>query len=147
MKYIVLPLLLIAFVACLPVGTAQGQTVDIEKTFDVSKEARKCFIHLIDNDEAKQQCNVIYRVRATRNTAKFISYTFDYNFNLVKQDEEIVDLEKELPSKYRPKRYKGENFEVEGLFVEPNMMGTLVLKRKVSKFNWNWFAGKYNVWR
>lgn len=145
MKYLILPLLLLAFVACLPVGTAQSQTVDVEKTFDVSKDAQKGFIHMIDNDEAKQQLNVIYRVRAKRNQAKFISYTFDYNFNLVNQAEEVIDMEKELPARYRPKRYKGENYEVEGLYVEPNMMGTLVLKRKVTKFNWNWFTYKYNV--
>lgn len=138
MKYLVLPLLLIACVA-------KSQTIDVEKTFDVSKDAQKGFIHMIANDEAKQQLNVIYRVRAKRNQAKFISYSFDYNFNLVNQAEEIIDLEKELPSKYRPKRYKGENFEKEGLFVEPNMMGTLVLKHKVAHYNWNWFTGGYNV--
>lgn len=139
MKYLILPLLLVSLVA-------KSQTIDIEKTFDVSKDAQKGFIHMIDNDDAKQQINVVYRVRAKRNQAKFITYTFDYKFNLVNQSEEIIDMEKELPSKYRPKRYKGENFEVEGLYVEPNMMGTLVLKRKVTKFNWNWFKGDYNVW-
>lgn len=138
MKYLILPLLLIAFVA-------KSQTIDVEKTFNVSKDAQKGFIHMIENDEAKQQLNVIYRVRAKRNQAKFISYIFDYGFNLVNQSEEIIDMEKELPSKYRPKRYKGENYEKEGLYVEPNMMGTLVLKRKVTHFNWNWFNGRYNV--
>ena len=138
MKYLILPLLLIAFVA-------QSQTIDVEKTFDVSKDAQKGFIHMIENDEAKQQLNIVYRVRAKRNQAKFISYAFDYNFDLVNQGEEVIDLERELPSKYRPKRYKGEAFEVEGLYVEPNMMGTLVLKRKVSRFAWNWFTYKYGV--
>jgi hypothetical protein len=136
MKYLILPLLLIAFVA-------QSQTLDVEKTFDVSKDAQKGFIQMIENDEAKQQLNVIYRVRAKRNTAKFIAYTFDYNFNLVNQTEEVIDMEKELPARYRPKRYKGETYEVEGLYVEPNMMGTLVLKRKMTRFAWNWFTNRY----
>src|SRR5688572_18439613 len=104
MKYLILPLLLIGIVA-------QSQTVDIEKTFDVSKDAQKGFIHMIDNDAAKQQLSVIYRVRAKRNQAKFISYTFDYNFNMVNQGEEIIDMERELPARYRPKRYEGENYE------------------------------------
>src|SRR5262245_55001243 len=101
MKYSILLLLLVAF-------AAQSQTLDVEKTFDVSKDAQKGFIHLIDNDDAKQQINVIYRVRAKRNQAKFITYTFDYNFNLVNQSEEIVDMEKELPVKYRHKKFKKE---------------------------------------
>lgn len=138
MKNLFLPLLLIAFVA-------QSQTLDIEKTFDVSKDAQKGFIHMIDNREAQQQLDVIYRVRAKRNTAKFITYTFDYNFNLVNQSEEVIDMEKELPKKYRPKKFKKEYYEVEGLYVEPNMMGTLVLKRKVTKFAWNWFVNNYTI--
>jgi hypothetical protein len=138
MKYLFLPLLLIAFVA-------QSQTVDVEKTFDVSKEAQKGFIHLIDNDAAKQQINVIYRVRAKRHDAKFITYTFDYNFNMINQSEEVIDMEKELPVKYRHKKFKKEYYEVEGLYVEPNMMGTLVLKRKISKFAWNWFVNNYTI--
>ncbi|HMJ70650.1 MAG TPA: hypothetical protein VK508_17220 [Cyclobacteriaceae bacterium] len=138
MKYLILPLLLTAFLA-------QGQTVDVEKTFDVSKDAQKGFIHLIDNDEAKQQLNVVYRVRAKRNQAKFITYTFDYQFNLVNQSEEILDMEKELPAKYRHRKFKKEYYEVEGLYVEPNMMGTLVLKRKITKFAWNWFVNNYTI--
>ncbi|HZY82855.1 MAG TPA: hypothetical protein VFE50_25215 [Cyclobacteriaceae bacterium] len=140
MKYLVLPLVLIAFVA-------QSQTLDLEKTFDVSKDAQKGFIYMIQNNEAKQQLRVVYRVKAKRDQIKFIGYNFDYNFNLVNQDEKVINLETDkLPEEYRPKKYRGENFEVEGLFVEPNMMGTLVLKRKVTRFNWNWFSAKYNAW-
>jgi len=147
MKYLILPLLLIAFVACLPGGTAQSQTLDIEKTFDVSKDAQKGFIYMIQNNEAKQQLRVVYRVKAKRDQIKFIGYNFDYNFNLVDQDEKVINLETDkLPEEYRPRKYRGEAFEVEGLYVEPNMMGTLVLKRKVTKFNWNWFSAKYNAW-
>lgn len=129
------------FIACI----AQCQTLDIEKSYDVSKDAMKGFLQMVENDEAKQQLTFIYRVRAKRNQAKFITYVFDYNFNMINQSEEIVDMEKELPAKYRPKRYKGEVREVEGLYVEPNMMGTLVLKRKVTRFAWNWFTNGYNT--
>lgn len=136
MKYLVFPLLLVTL-------SIQAQTVDLEKTFEVSKEAQKGFLQMIENNEQKQQLDVIYRVRAKKNQAKFITYTFDYNFNLVNQGEEIVDMEKEIPAKYKPKKYKGEAYEVEGLYVEPNMMGTLVLKRKVTRFQWNWFKLAY----
>ena len=115
---------------------ARGQTVDIEKTYDVSKEAMKGFIHLIDQNDDRQQIDVVYRIRAKKNQAKFITYTFDYNFNFVNTQEEIVDMEKEIPVKYKQKKYKGENYQIEGLFVEPNMMGTVVVKRKVTSFSW-----------
>jgi hypothetical protein len=123
--------------------SARAQTVDIEKTFEVSKEAQKGFIQQIENDESKQQLKVVYRVRAKKDQAKFITYLFDYQFNLVNQSEEIINIEKELPSKYKPAKYKGEAYSVEGLFVEPNMMGNLVLKRKVTSFSWNWLQLQY----
>jgi hypothetical protein len=136
MKYLILPLLLIAF-------AANSQTIDVEKTFDVSKEAQKGFIHLIRNNEKSQQLEVYYRVRAKKDQMKFIGYAFDYNFNLVSQNDTTIYLDKGIPSKYRPKRYKGETFDVEGLYVEPNFIGNLVLKHKVTHYSWNWFAGRY----
>jgi len=136
MKYLTF-LLILAF------ATARAQTVDIEKTFEVSKDAMKGFIHQVVNDDKNNQITFTYRVRAKKNQAKFINYTFDYNFDLVDQSEEVVDFEKEIPSKYKPKRYKGEGYEVEGLYVEPNMMDTLVLKRKVTRFDWNWIQLQY----
>lgn len=138
MKHLICALMMISLMA-------SGQTVDIEKTYDVSKEAQKGFIHLIDKDDSRQQIDVIYRVRAKKNQAKFITYTFDYNFNFVKTEEEIVDMEKEIPKKYKQKKYRGENYTKEGLYVEPNMMGTVVVKRKVTTFDWSWFLGGYNV--
>jgi hypothetical protein len=124
---------------------AKAQTVDLEKTFEVSKDAMKGFIHTIQNDESKEQLNVVYRVRAKKDQAKFITYTFDYNFNLVNQGEEVISFEKELPAKYKPKKYRGEDYSVEGLFVEPNIFGNLVLKRKVTTFSWNWLQLAYTL--
>lgn len=129
---------------CLVTGAVSAQTLDVEKTYEVSKEAMKGFIQSVENDESKQQLTFIYRVRAKKNQAKFITYTFDYNFNLVNQSEEIIDFEKEIPGKYKPKKYKGEEYSVEGLYVEPNMFGNLVLKRKVTSFKWNWLQLRYN---
>ena len=135
--------LIFALAVVLAASAAFAQTVDVEKTHEVSKDAMKGFIQAVENDEAKQQLSFIYRVRAKRNQAKFLTYTFDYNFNFINETEEIVDFEKEIPSKYKPKKYKGEEYSVEGLFVEPNMMGTLVLKRKVTTFKWNWLKLAY----
>ncbi|MEJ0057486.1 MAG: hypothetical protein WDN75_18665 [Bacteroidota bacterium] len=52
-----------------------------------------------------------------KNQAKYINYTFDYKFDLVNQSEDIVDFEKEIPSKYKPKRYKGDDYESGRVFT------------------------------
>lgn len=134
------------FIAFLVPPFLYGQTIDIEKTYEVSKEAQKGFIHSVETDDAAQQINFTYRVRSKKDQLKFINYTFDYNFNMVKESEELIELEKLKDNKrYKPKKYRGENYEVEGLYIEPNMMGTLVVKRKVTKFSWNWFQMQYNL--
>jgi hypothetical protein len=138
MKYLFYPLVFIA-------SLASGQAIDIEKTYDVSKEAMKGFIHLVNTDIEKRQIDVVYRVRAKKSQSKFITYSFDMDFNFLNQSEELIDMEKELPTKYRPKKYRGEDFSKEGLAVEPNLMGTLVLKRKITNFNWSWFRGDYSI--
>lgn len=142
MRILTLLLMLVTFVV-------QAQTIDTEKTYDVSKEAMKGFIQSIERDDAKQRLDVIYRVRAKKKQMKFIDYAFDYNFNFIEQTEHIIDLrgdalqDDELTGKFRPKKFRGEEYEVTGLAVDPNMMGTLVLKKKVTKFQWNWFQLGY----
>jgi len=138
MKHI---LCLLAFIAT----AAHCQTVDTEKTYDVSKEAMKGFIQAISLDTVKANIDVLYRVRAKKDQMKFVNYKFDYNFNMLDQTEEIVNLKDMTSHKYKPKKYKGEEFEVTGLSVDPNMMGTLVLKKRVTKFDWNWFQLRYTL--
>ena len=42
------------------------------------------------------------------------------------------------------KGYKGDLYDVLGVTVEPNMMGTVVLRRKQVHYKWDWFWGGYN---
>lgn len=144
MKHLLLLLLFLSTVG-------YAQTIDKETTFEVSKEAQKGFIQSIERDDEKQRLDVIYRVRAKKKQMKFITYSFDYNFNFIEQNEKIFDQrgekmeEDELTGKYKPRKFRGEEFEVPGLEVDPNMMGTLVLKKKVTKFKWNWFQLGYQL--
>ena len=138
MKHLTYLFMLLAIVA-------NAQTVDTEKTYDVSKEAMKGFIQAINLDTVKANINVLYRVRAKKDQMKFINYKFDYNFNMLDQTEELVNLKDMTSHKYKPTKYKGEEYDVTGLSVDPNMMGTLVLKKKRTKFSWNWFKLGYTL--
>lgn len=129
-------------------GISNAQTVVLEKSIPISKEAEKGYIAKIDTDDSKQEIHVIYRVRAKGNQVRFITYTFDYNFNLKGTNEEVIDLEKDLPEKYRPSKYrkdKPETYTQEGLSVEASLTGTLVLKRKVTTFTWKWALNNYDA--
>jgi hypothetical protein len=136
--------ILLVLLCYVVIYSATAQSIDIEKTHEVSKAAMKGFVHKINVDEAKKQIEVIYRVRSGKHDMKFIIYTFDLDFNFINQTEEVYDIAK-IPTRFTFKRYRGENYEVEGLYIQPNILGSLILKRKVTKFNWSWFNGRYNI--
>ena len=126
---------------------AGAQSVQLERSVPVSKDAEKGFIAKVDTDDSKKEIYVIYRVRAKANQVRYITYTLDYDFNLKGTSEETIDLEKGLPEKYRPKKYrrdKSESFTQEGLAVEGSLTGALVVKRKVTTYSWNWFLNNYD---
>ena len=128
--------------------TANAQQVLLEKSIPVSKEAEKGYIAKVFNDDSKKEIYINYRVRAKSTQVRFITYTVDYDFNLKGTSEEVIDLEKELPEKYRPAKYrkdKPETYTQEGLSVEPSLTGTLVLKRKVTTFTWKWALNNYDA--
>jgi hypothetical protein len=44
---------------------------------------------------------------------------------------------------YRNKKYKGDDYTVEGISVQNNMTGTFVIRKKLINYKWDWFFGGY----
>ncbi len=53
-------------------------------------------------------------------------------------EEDEVEFEK-AKTKYKWFKYQGELYTVEGLYVEPNLTGTLVLRQKQITYKYDWF--------
>ncbi|WP_201984435.1 hypothetical protein [Hymenobacter rubidus] len=114
-----------------------AQKLAIEKTHDVSGKAKRGFLDEVKVDEAANKVDLTFCTKATNRKVKFETYHFDKQFNFKSMDESEEPVEK-------VKRYKGDTYDVPGVTVEPNMTGTLVLRRKQAHYTWDWFWGGYN---
>lgn len=119
----------------------QAQKVSKEATHEISKKANKGYLYEPKVDEAKNELTLTYVTKATGKVAKFEAYKFDMDFNFKTMEESEVPLEKIKGYKAD----KGEEYSFDAVTVETNMMGTLILKRKIYKKKWNWFWGGYDT--
>ena len=114
-----------------------AQKLAIEKTHDVSGKAKRGFLDDVNINEGANKVDLVFCTKATNRRVKFETYHFDSQFNFKSMDTSEEPVEK-------VKRYKGDTYDVPGVTVEPNMMGTLVLRRKQAHYTWDWFWGGYN---
>lgn len=132
------PVLAIALLAiAAPTAPVLAQKLAIEKTQDVSGKAKRGFLDDVKVDESANKVDLTFCTKATNRKVKFETYHFDTQFNFKGMDTSEEPVEK-------VKRYKGDLYDVLGVTVEPNMMGTLVLRRKQVHYKWDWFWGGYN---
>ena len=131
-----LPALAVLAAALLP-APLLAQKLAIEKTHDVSGKAKRGFLDDVNINEGANKVDLVFCTKATNRRVKFETYHFDGQFNFKSMDESEEPVEK-------VKRYRGDAYDVPGVTVEPNMMGTLVLRRKQVHYTWDWFWGGYN---
>ncbi|MBS4064079.1 MAG: hypothetical protein KGZ74_05940 [Chitinophagaceae bacterium] len=118
-----------------------AQQLSKEATHEISKKANKGFLYEPRIDEANNQMILTYVTKATGRKVKFENYKFDLNFNFLGVNETEEGVEK--IKGYRAD--KGDEWEMMAVSVERNLMGTLVLRRKLIKKKWNWFWGGYDI--
>ncbi len=119
-----------------------AQKLSIEKTYDISRKAKRGYLGNASFSDATRQFVLTYVTKANERKVKFENYYFDYDFNFLKEEADEMDFDK-ARTKYKWFRYKGENYVVEGLGVEPNLTGTLVLRKRRITYKWDWFFGGY----
>lgn len=134
------------FILCfcfLSFSWVQAQVLELEKTYEVTGKSKRGQLAKVDFDAATGVYTLTYVTKSNDKVAKFQIYTFDKDFNFLNMVEDEQEFEK-AKSKYKWFSYKGDLYTVEGLFVEPNMIGTLVLKRKKISYKYDWlFLGYY----
>lgn len=115
-----------------------AQTLDAENTYTISGKAKRGTLGDASFDPDSRVYSLTYVTKANDRKAKFQTYSFDYNFNFINMTEEEIEFEK-AKTRYRWFKYQGELYTVEGLYVEPNFMGTLVLRQKEITYKYDWF--------
>jgi hypothetical protein len=121
--------------------TTTAQKLALEKTYEITGKSKRGYLDEVAYDPSSKMTKLSFVTRVAGNftgsktKVKYQEYYFDKEFNFVKMDEN-EDV-------YRNKKYKGDNYTVEGISVENNMTGTLVLRKKLITYTWDWFFGGY----
>ncbi len=126
-------LILLAFS---PVSIAQ--TLDAENTYTITGKAKRGTLGDAFFDANNKTYTLTYVTKASDKKAKFQIYTFDYDFNFLDMTEDEIEFEK-AKTKYKWFKYRGELYTTQGLYVEPNLTGTLVLRQKQITHKYDWF--------
>jgi hypothetical protein len=118
--------------------TGLAQKLVLEKTYEVDKKAKRGVLdNVIVNPNDKTTTLSFVTNNGNNGKVKYQDYVFDKDYNFVKVEESQEQL-------YRNKKYKGEKYSVEGITVEPNMLGKMVLRKKLVEYTWSWWYGRYN---
>lgn len=130
-------LLSYAFLLALPF-TGFAQKLELEKTYEVDRKAKRGYLDLVTTNPTDKTTTLSFITNNGNNgKIKYQNYIFDKDYNFIKAEEGAEQL-------YKNKRYKGENYSVEGITVEPGFLGKMVLRKKLIEYNWSWFNGRYN---
>ncbi len=121
-----------------------AQQLSAENTYEITGKANRGYLGNINVDEPNNLIELTYVTKANDKKAKFETYQFDLSFNFKNLLTDEIEFDK-AKTKYKWFKYRGEDYSVNAISVEANLMGTLVLKKKLITYHWNWFWGGYDV--
>lgn len=108
---------------------ASAQKLAIEKTYEITGKAKRGYLDEVVYDPNSKQTLLSFVTRVAGNftgsktKVKYQNYYFDKDFNFVNMEEK-EDV-------YRNKKYKGDDYTVEGISVQNNLTGTFVIRKKL----------------
>ena len=139
-----LKVFLFAIILLASTPNAMAQTVETEKTYEISGKAKRGYLAKVDYDPKTQECTLYFVTKANDRRIKFEVYRFDKEYNFIDKKDEEQELEKVT---YKWFRVKKENYEKEGVTVDNGGIfnAALTLKRKQTTYNWSWVWGSYSV--
>jgi len=141
MKKIIVLFMLCSFISFTGFNSF-SQKLDKEATYQISGKAKRGALAKVDYDDATGNYTLIYVTKSTEKKAKFETYTFDKDFNFINKTEEEIEFDK-AKTKYTWFKWNGELYSIQGNYVQPNLVGTLVLKEKKITYKYDWLILGY----
>lgn len=115
----------------------------MEKTYTISKDAKKGYLGKAEYDDQTKNYNLTYVTKTKKGLARFEHYAFDENFIFQSMEYEEVQMQA-ARAKYKWWNYKGEAYYKVGNIAEPNFSGNLVLRKIETLHQFSWLTGTYN---
>jgi hypothetical protein len=121
-----------------------AQTVETEKTYEISGKAKRGYLAKMEYDEGKQTYTLYFVTKANERRIKFEVYRFDKDYNFIDKTDEEDEMEK-LSAKYKWFRGNHDSYVKEGVTVDNGSLFNmaLTLKRKQTTYKWSWIWGNY----
>lgn len=134
--------LCLAIAACIWLSASLfAQVVETEKTYEISRKSKRGYLAGLDYDESAKTYQLNYITKLTDRKLKYEYYKFDNNFNFLSDGEGEEKFE-QMKLKFSWFKFRELLYTIEGVTVENNMTGTLVMKRKKVDFKYDfWIAG------
>lgn len=129
-------ILLMTSLLFLPIDLS-SQKLDKQNVYQITGKSKRGALGHVVYDRDGGRYILTYIVKESKKMAKFQIYHFDTDFNFIEMEEEVIEFE-EAQDKYKWFNYDGEEFYVEGVFVQKNLTGTLILKRKRIQYKYDW---------
>lgn len=117
--------------------TIFAQKVVKETTLKIENKAARGYLSVVRQDDNREELSLTYVTKDGNKKTKFHNYLFDYDLN------KIMDEDGEEPKTKIKGKNRGENYEMDIVSIEPNMMGTLVGRIEHVKGRWSGFLGHY----
>ncbi|GAB4124316.1 MAG: hypothetical protein OHK0045_11380 [Raineya sp.] len=130
-------------------GLLQAQTVELEKTHELSKRAKRGYLYHVNQDTETGNVDLIFITSQNSRRIKMEIYSFDKDYNLLDQRQEEQEIENNRiklrlgKSDVEIKVTYKEPFVRYGISVERTLTGALVLKKKETTYTWSTFFGEY----
>jgi len=121
-----------------------AQKLEVEKTYEITGKAKRGALAHAEYNASDKVYRLIYVTKQNDRKAKFQNYYFDKDFNFIKMVDDEQEFEK-ARLKYTWFNFRGELYSVEGNYVKPNLMGTLILKKKRITHKYDWILLGYHT--
>ena len=119
-----------------------GQKIEAQNTYEITGKAKRGALGHVEYDQNTGVYTLVYVTKSNEKMAKFQIYTFDRDFKFLNMVEDEIEFAK-AKTKYTWFKFNGELYSVTGNYVEPNLVGTLVLKKKKITYKYDWLLLGY----
>ncbi|HNF48816.1 MAG TPA: hypothetical protein PKO18_06710 [Chitinophagales bacterium] len=114
----------------------------LEKSYDITRKARKGYLGAVETNKEKNTFDLIYILKSNNRKIITETYTYDKDLNLVNTVKDEQDVEK-VRSRYKWFRYRGEEYSVNSIYVRSNAKGEMIFRQKTILYKWSWWRGGY----
>ncbi len=122
--------------------TSYAQLNILEKSYDISRKARKGYLGNIESNSEKNTFDMTYVLKSNNRKIITETYTFDKDLNLINTVKDEDEVEK-IRTRYKWFRYRGDDYSVKSMYVRSNMKGEMIFREKTVHYRWSWWRGGY----